>query len=150
MKTLLFATTLLFSFSTLAHEVCSYRFSDSLAVELVVNDRMGENKYGRISWDNINSCGREDGRWICTEVAPESWGVRFDDETPPDAEGVKAFDIAAIDLRSDLGSRYRRNSELGRFVREAQFETAVNPEPQLTLIWNGKSYKMDCSELPHD
>lgn len=141
MKFLTLFALFLSTTSAFAHEICNYRFNPGLAVTVVVNDRMGENRFGSISWDNMNVC-TSDG--LCTEIYPGSFKVRFKDLTDPNEEGAINFKVKSINSRDDNGNSYNRNSQFGRFIRNARFESAVNPEPQLWFFWKGKSYKMKC------
>lgn len=149
---LFFLLTVLLSTTVFAHERCHYRFRPDLAVDLVVNDRMGENKFGSISWDDANVCGvdPETGTEICTEIYPGTFKVSFKDRTPPDTQGAITFRIRTIGKRDDNGNRYRKNSALGRFVRGARFVSYVIPEPNVTIFYQGKEYEMKCREQGHD
>ncbi len=148
MKSILFLLAAILSTSAFAHERCHYRFNPNLAVDVVVNNRMGNDMRGSISWDDANTCSA-DGE-ICTEIYPGTFKVRFKDLTPPDTQGATTFRIKAINKRDDLGNRYLRFSKFGSFVRGAVFMSVVIPEPNLTFFWRGKEYEMKCTEVvPH-
>ncbi len=127
-----------------AATTCVFRFNHALAVTLELDNHMAAPEKGKITWDDMNACGREGQMWICTELYVGAFAVAFKDLTPQ-AEGEANFKIGRIHPRSDLGRRLSTTPSLRRFIRDVTFSSVVQPDPQVSMKLHGMTYDMDCT-----
>jgi len=136
--------SLLLSTAASAADYCHFRFTEKLAVELTLEDRLGHNAEGFVSWDNENTCQRDgDGNYSCTEMGVGMFQVRLR-SLGAGGPGIARFKVASINPVDDLGNRYNRRSAFAKFVTEATFSTQLVPDANVYLHWKGQTYTMTC------